>query len=48
MGLSAIGEAGAGQSDPTLLAQLVGGLHHLGLDAEARALAVEIAIANGV
>jgi len=37
-----------GQVDPNDLYRVVWSLRHIGLDAEARALAVEAAIANGV
>jgi len=43
-----LGEAGFDRADPVLLGQAVTRLRQVGLEAEARALAVEIAQANGV
>ena len=48
LGLASIGEPGLTQVDPTDIYQVVSALRLLGLDADARALAVEAAIANGV
>ncbi|HVI50961.1 MAG TPA: hypothetical protein VM661_07115 [Candidatus Sulfotelmatobacter sp.] len=48
MSLATLGENGLAQADPSELYRVVAGLRHIGLDAEARALAVEAAIANGV
>jgi len=48
LGIASIGEPGLTQVDPTDIFQVVASLHLLGLDADARALALEAAIANGV
>ncbi|HLN25769.1 MAG TPA: antifreeze protein [Patescibacteria group bacterium] len=48
LSLASLGEPGLTQSDPSDLYRVVSGLRLLGLDADARALAVEAAIANGV
>ncbi len=46
--LASLGEPGLAQSDPDELYRVVAALHLIGLDADARALAVEAAIANGI
>lgn len=46
--LATLGDAGLGQADPIDLYRVVAALHLIGLDADARALAVEAAIANGL
>ncbi|MBF0375773.1 MAG: antifreeze protein, partial [Alphaproteobacteria bacterium] len=46
--LVALGDEGPALTDPTNLYRVVGSLRLVGFDAEARALAVEAAIANGV
>jgi hypothetical protein len=48
MSLASLGDGSLGQADPNDLYRVVWSLRHIGLDAEARALAVEAAIANGV
>ncbi|PKU22776.1 antifreeze protein [Telmatospirillum siberiense] len=46
--LATLGEVGLNQADPTDLYRIVAALRLIGLDADARALAVEAAIANGL
>ncbi|OIQ97166.1 hypothetical protein GALL_208660 [mine drainage metagenome] len=46
--LAALGDTGLDQADPSLLYQVVAALKQAGLDKDARALAVDAAIANGV
>lgn len=48
MSLATLGETSLGQADPVQLYRVVAALKRAGLDAEARALAVEAAIANGL
>lgn len=48
VGLVSIGAGGLGEADPTSLYRIVAALRLVGLDAEARALAVEAALAHGV
>ncbi|MGE5505983.1 MAG: antifreeze protein [Actinomycetota bacterium] len=43
-----LGDAGLDKADPDTIARVVAALHLLGLDKEARALAIEAAVANGV
>ncbi len=46
--LASLGDSGLAQADPDELYRVVAALRLIGLDADARALAVEAAIANGV
>jgi hypothetical protein len=46
--LATLGDAGLAQADPTDLYRVAAALHLIGLDGDARALAVEAAIANGL
>ncbi len=46
--LATLGDAGLGQADPIDLYRVIAALHLIGLDGDARALAVEAAIANGL
>lgn len=46
--LATLGDVGLNQADPIDLYRIVAALHLIGLDADARALAVEAAIANGL
>jgi hypothetical protein len=46
--LATLSDAGLAQADPTDLYRVVAALHLIGLDANARALATEAAIANGL
>ncbi|HXP95120.1 MAG TPA: antifreeze protein [Telmatospirillum sp.] len=46
--LASFGDGGLAQADPTDLYRVVAALHLIGLDGDARALAVEAAIANGL
>jgi hypothetical protein len=46
--LATLGNVGLNQADPTDLYRVVAALHLIGLDSDARALAVEAAIANGI
>ena len=48
LALASLGDPGPAHADPTELFRVVGALRLIGLDADARALAVEAAIANGV
>ncbi len=47
-GLLTLGEPGLGQIDPSELYRALAALHGRGLDADARAVAVEAALANGI
>jgi hypothetical protein len=47
LALASLGDTPPGRADPTTLHHVVAALHRIGLDADARALAVETAIANG-
>ncbi len=46
--LIAIGDGGPGQATPLVLSQVIGGLRGIGLETEARALALEAAVAAGL
>lgn len=46
--LATLGDTGLNQADPTDLYRVVWALHLIGLDADARALALEAALANGL
>jgi len=48
LSLVAIGEGGPGQATPVVLKQVIGGLRAIGLEREARALALEAAVAAGL
>ncbi|MBW7850354.1 MAG: hypothetical protein H3C38_07665 [Rhodospirillales bacterium] len=48
LALASLGEAGAGGAEPTNLYRIVTALRQIGLEAEARALAIEAAVANGL
>jgi hypothetical protein len=48
LALYALGEAGPGGANPIMLSRSISALRMIGLDAEARALAIEAAIAAGV
>jgi hypothetical protein len=48
LALAALGEAGPGGAEPTTLHRVVAALHGAGLTEEARSLAAEAAIANGI
>lgn len=48
LALLTLGQAGPAQADPTVLRQVVASLQMIGLDNEARALALEAAVAAGI
>jgi hypothetical protein len=48
LSLLTLGQAGPTQVDPTVLRQVVSSLQAIGLDDEARALALEAAVAAGL
>ena len=48
LSLLALGESGPGDADPVVLSRVLSSLRNIGLEAEARALAVEAALAAGL
>jgi hypothetical protein len=48
LSLYALGDAGPGGANPIMLSRAISALRQVGLDSEARALALEAAIAAGV
>ena len=48
LSLLALGESGPGEADPVVLSRVLSSLGNIGLEAEARALAVEAALAAGL
>jgi len=48
LALTALGQAGPTQADPTLLRTVIESLRSVGLGDEARALAIEAAVAAGI
>ena len=48
LSLLVLGEAGPAQANPTVLHKVIKSLRNVGLDREARALAVEAAVASGL